>query len=239
VDVGGTLKKARVLKKLTLADVEEYTKIRTKYLEAMEENHFAILPPGMYGSAFLRTYARFLELDADELLASYRETSGVSLGAVDEDSPYTEVRPSRRGRSVWGYLGAVVVLAAAVGFFNHRALFAPPSPAPPPSGGSRQAQQAPPAGGKNSTGQVAISQGLSLVLSATNDYSWYSVTVDNGTPVTGFIYAGQQKNFRGATNINLTLGNAGSVKVRVNGQNLGYLGGQGTVVQHNFASTGG
>jgi hypothetical protein len=132
-----------------------------------------------------------------------------------------------------------VVLAAAVGLFNHRSLFVPAPLTPPsPAGGTQQAQPAP-AGIQNIAGQNADGQSLTLVLSATNTYSWYSVTVDNGPPVTGFIYAGQQKNFQGASNINLTLGNAGSVKVLVNGQNLGYLGGQGSVVKHNFASAGG
>ena len=242
MDIGGTLKKARVLRKLTLADVEEATKIRTKYLEAMEENNFSILPPGMYGSAFLRTYARFLELDADELVTGFRGVSGLSPAVTEEDTPYTRVRPARRGRTVWGFVAALVILAVAVGVFNQRYLLAPaPQAPPPPAGGTQQAQQPAPAptDTRNIASGNTAAQSLTLVLSATNAYSWYSVTVDNGTPVTGFIYAGQQKNFQGAKDINVTLGNAGSVKVQVNGQDLGYLGGQGSVVQHNFASAGG
>lgn len=239
MDIGETLKKARVLKKLTLVDVEEATKIRTKYLEAMEENNFSILPPGMYGSAFLRTYARFLELNADELVAGYREVSRLSHATVEEDQSYTEVRTARSGRKVWGYLAALVVLAAAVGLFNHGSLRSR-TPVPPAAPGNTARNQPPPAQPAQPAGnQLAQVSGVALVLRATNQYSWYSVTVDGGPAAQGFIYAGQQKNFQGNQNVNVTLGNAGSVKVQVNGQDLGYLGGQGAVVQHTYASQGG
>ena len=238
MDIGSTLKKARVLNKLTLADVEEATKIRVKYLEAMEANNFSILPPGMYGSAFLRTYARFLGLNADELVSGYRELTGLSQPVVEEESPYTEVRPGRAGRKVWGSLAALVILAAAVGLFNHHSPFNPSAKSPPPAQSGSTAQSQPPPAQPAGSQDVAVSS-LNLVLRATSDYSWFSVTVDGGLPAQGFIYAGQEKDFQGTRNINITLGNAGSVKVLVNGQDYGYLGGSGTVIQHTFASQGG
>lgn len=244
MDVGGTLKKARVQRKLSLADVEEITKIRIKYLEAMEDNNFSVLPPGMYGSAFLRSYARFLDLNADELVAAYREAAGVAPPAGEVDTPEREVRP-HRGRSFWGLVAALVIVAAAVGLFSHGAFFAPsPRVSPSPKAETRQARQVepappPPAGSQDIAAGNPAGQGLTLVLTATNSYSWYSVTVDNSPPVSGFIYAGQQKHFQGTNNINLILGNAGSVRVEVNGHDLGYLGGQGTVVRETFGSASG
>lgn len=236
MDVGSTLKKARLAKKLSMADVEEATKIRTKYLEAMEENNFSTLPPGMYGSAFLRTYARFLDLNADELVSAYRETTGLSQPVIEEDSP-DEVRPARTGGRTWTYVAALVILAAIVGAFNLHSLFNPaPKAVPPTAPGStaqNQGQPVQPAGD-----QVAAS-GLNLVLKATNSYSWYSVSVDGGIASQGFIYAGQEKDFQGSQNINIVLGSAGSVNVSLNGQDLGYLGGQGIVVSHTFSSQGG
>lgn len=96
MDIGGILRKAREFKNLTLADVEETTKIRSKYLGAMERNNFTQLPPGIYGSAFVRTYARFLGLDTDELAALYREVTGISLREIGEDARLTKVHPARR-----------------------------------------------------------------------------------------------------------------------------------------------
>jgi len=85
VDIGNASTSARLLQKLSLADVEETTKIRPKYLEALEENNFANLPPGMYGRAFLRTYARLLGLNAEELVAEYRKVTRLSQRTDEED----------------------------------------------------------------------------------------------------------------------------------------------------------
>lgn len=66
------LRKAREAKGIELKDVEEITKIRTKYLQALEEGNFGILPGGVYTIGYLRSYARFLGLDADSLVHTYR-----------------------------------------------------------------------------------------------------------------------------------------------------------------------
>jgi len=232
MDIGSTLKKARAQRKLSLAEVEEATKIRLKYLQAMEDNNFSLLPPGMYGSAFLRTYARYLALDADELVAAYKEAAGMAQAPTDDDAPYTEVRPARARRGVWGVLAALVALGAAVGVFGHRSPPAPTAPsAPAPAASTRPAPTAPPA-------QVAAASGLNLVLRATNDYSWLRVTVDGTVAYEGFLYAGQEKDFQGTRDIDLRLGNAGSVRVLLNGQDYGYLGATGDVVQRSFTAGG-
>jgi cytoskeleton protein RodZ len=234
VDIGGALKNARTERKLSLNEVEEATKIRLKYLQAMEENNFSQLPPGMYGAAFLRTYARFLALDADQLVAAYRESTGLHQPAADDDAPYTEVRSFRPRKGVWGAAAALVILAAALGIFGHRFGPGPGSSAPPP-GPSPAAQTKPvPA----APSQMAAASGLNLVLQATNDYSWVRVTVDGAVSYEGFLYAGQQKAFQGTHDIDVRLGNAGSVRVLLNGQDYGYLGGTGEVVDRSFTAGG-
>jgi len=73
-DIGNSLREARIRKGLSIKDVEGATKIRSKYLEALEEDDFEVLPAPTYAKAFLRTYATFLKLDADALIAEYRST---------------------------------------------------------------------------------------------------------------------------------------------------------------------
>ncbi len=70
--IGDYLKKTRQSKKLTLTQVAEGTKITLRYLEALENNHFAILPSETYAMGFLRSYAMFLELDVEQVLNQYR-----------------------------------------------------------------------------------------------------------------------------------------------------------------------
>jgi cytoskeleton protein RodZ len=72
--VGRTLRKARTDRGIELSEVERATKIRAKFLEAMEEDHWEALPAPAYARGFLDIYARYLGLDRDALLDQYRET---------------------------------------------------------------------------------------------------------------------------------------------------------------------
>jgi cytoskeleton protein RodZ len=72
--IGSTLRKARTERGLELADVERATKIRAKFLEAMEEDRWDALPAPAYARGFLDIYARHLGLDREALLDQYSET---------------------------------------------------------------------------------------------------------------------------------------------------------------------
>jgi Helix-turn-helix domain len=72
--IGTTLRKARTERGLELSDVERATKIRVKFLEAMEEDRWDALPAPVYARGFLDIYARHLGLDREALLDQYRET---------------------------------------------------------------------------------------------------------------------------------------------------------------------
>jgi cytoskeletal protein RodZ len=71
-EVGNSLREARIRRGLSIKDVEDVTKIRSKYLEALEEDDFEVLPGPTYVKGFLRTYATFLKLNADALVDQYR-----------------------------------------------------------------------------------------------------------------------------------------------------------------------
>ena len=62
-EIGNTLREARVRRKLTLQQAEEETKVRVKYIQAMENEDFDVLPSPAYVKGFLRTYSTFLGLD--------------------------------------------------------------------------------------------------------------------------------------------------------------------------------
>nr|WP_225445468.1 helix-turn-helix domain-containing protein [Paenibacillus arenosi] len=71
------LKKARLEKGLSLDDVQEATKIRRRYLEAIEEGDYKVLPGSFYVRAFVKTYAETVGLNPDEILQYYRNTMPV------------------------------------------------------------------------------------------------------------------------------------------------------------------
>jgi cytoskeleton protein RodZ len=72
--IGETLREARMRQQLDIADVEARTKIRAKYLRALENEEFGMLPGSTFVKTFLRTYAELLGLDPHMLVEEYRAT---------------------------------------------------------------------------------------------------------------------------------------------------------------------
>src|SRR5438046_3632283 len=70
-EIGHSLREARVRQGLDHPQVELATKIRAKYIRALEEEEFAVLPPGTYIKGFLRSYAEFLGLDGQLYVDEY------------------------------------------------------------------------------------------------------------------------------------------------------------------------
>ena len=70
--IGETLREARMRHELEIADVEARTKIRAKYLRALENEEFAVLPGSTTVRSFIRTYAELLGLDPHVLVEQYR-----------------------------------------------------------------------------------------------------------------------------------------------------------------------
>jgi cytoskeleton protein RodZ len=94
--IGDTLREARMRKKLDIADVEERTKIRAKYLRALENEEFGLLPGSTFVKTFLRTYAEELGLDPHALLEEYRASHEPRDEA--EIAPIGVPAAERRGR---------------------------------------------------------------------------------------------------------------------------------------------
>jgi len=102
-DVGQKLREARTRRKLSLPEVEAATKIRARYLQAIESEEWDQLPEDTYARAFIRTYGRFLGLDGDRLAEEHRRRRGSArpgerLPRVDP-KPRPVARGRRRGRS--------------------------------------------------------------------------------------------------------------------------------------------
>jgi cytoskeleton protein RodZ len=108
--VGTILREARNRRKLELSEVEAATRIRFRYLRAIEDEEWDVLPGGFYTRGFIRTYASFLGLDGDRLVEDYRESvEPWHRSAEAPQSQTVSVDPSsdRRGMA----LAAVVVIA--------------------------------------------------------------------------------------------------------------------------------
>src|SRR5229473_2794638 len=108
-EIGNSLREARVRRGIEFAQAELATKIRGKYLRALEEEHFEVLPAQTYVKGFLRSYAEYLGLDGQLYVDEFN-----SRYVVGEDEPPIRarrtVRPRRHRR-----VQSRVLLAALVG----------------------------------------------------------------------------------------------------------------------------
>jgi Helix-turn-helix domain len=72
LEIGPTLREARIRRKIDLSEVEQRTKIRIRYLRALENEEWDVLPGGSYTRSFIRTYGSFLGLDGERLADEFR-----------------------------------------------------------------------------------------------------------------------------------------------------------------------
>jgi cytoskeleton protein RodZ len=118
--LGEVFSSARNAKKLTLKDVSNNLRLSVKQIESIENNDFTSLPPAVITRGFLRNYARFLELDADPLLASYRaRMPDVVPSTLTVKTSMNKVMPSSGNSSSFKYflLGGLVLLSLTSWFY--------------------------------------------------------------------------------------------------------------------------
>jgi cytoskeletal protein RodZ len=109
-EIGNSLREARLRQGLEIPRIESDTKIRGKYLRALEEEQFELLPGDTYVKGFLRTYADYLGLDGQLYLDEFN-----SRFAAVEEVPFAQsTSPKRRQRRRVESNLVVVALAAIV-----------------------------------------------------------------------------------------------------------------------------
>jgi cytoskeleton protein RodZ len=95
-EIGDQLRETRMRNRIDIADVEAATKIRAKYLRALENEEWDLLPGPTFVKTFLRTYADYLGLDARNLVEEYR--ARYERPAAQELTPFGTNIGGRRAR---------------------------------------------------------------------------------------------------------------------------------------------
>jgi cytoskeleton protein RodZ len=115
--IGETLREARMRQRLDIADVETRTKIRAKYLRALENEEFGMLPGPTFVKTFLRTYAEMLGLDphvlVEEYRANYERDDDLDLQSLGP--PAVAGRDRRHGPRIGPGSVALLALVALLG----------------------------------------------------------------------------------------------------------------------------
>ncbi len=219
--VGKALRAARTQQGIELSEVERATKIRVKFVQAMEDDRWEALPAPVYARGFLSTYARFLGLDDEPLVEEYRRT--VEGADRPEPIPAGVVRPGSipprrsakpRGLLLLGSVAAVllgVVVVALISLGDGGS-----------DRGGREAAATGDGADRSSPSTTAqpptTDSDVSLELRATADVWVCMVDADGSQVVNGEILAAEQA--RGpfvSRRFMMTFGN-GSVEMTVDGQ---------------------
>jgi cytoskeleton protein RodZ len=118
-EIGETLREARMRARIDVSEIEARTKIRAKYLRALENEEWGLLPGPTFVKSFLRTYAQALGLDGKALVEEYRlrnESGDAAMEPVVSSSKRAPggsrapLGPSRGYIAVVGFVSLVIVL---------------------------------------------------------------------------------------------------------------------------------
>lgn len=128
--VGSILKEARIAKHLTLEDVEKVTKIRAKFLDAIEHDAYHLLPSPIYAKGFVKNYGDYLGLDSTRVMAFFRrQTVDVKRSAIlphkSEDIGAKGLRITP-GRFIALIVGAFIFVFLVYFGLQYRKLYMPP-----------------------------------------------------------------------------------------------------------------
>ena len=231
-EIGNSLREARRRQQLELGEVELTTKIRTRYLRALEEESFDVLPAQTYVKGFLRTYADYLGLDGQLYVDEYNSRYGV--GEEEQREPVVARRSShvrrhhrleRRG-VLLGLAGIAALFALVIAAWK----FSDSGNQPIPNLGTtspKPSSPPPPPPPQNRKRSAAKPVRFNLYLSATHGNCWMDIRnwSQNGRPLyTGTLELGQAKFFR-ARRLWINFGAPGNLSIALNGKPVTVPGG--------------
>jgi cytoskeletal protein RodZ len=248
---GGNLRRERELRGATLAELSNATKIHIRYLQALEEDQFDLLPGGLFGRGFVRAVARYLKLDEKHWVSEFVRAADQPPEVV---ARYSSAPPPSGSshRTKWSF--ALLVVVFGVGAYlihdlrlQRAAEASPPDtppvmsvPAPEPEKSANAeipepvvteplpvaSSPATPAASTDTIEPPAKPTELRLQVDVIDD-AWVKIAVDGQPDFEGLMKAGATRSFRGTQQIELVTGNASAVVLTLNSETLPPLGNPG------------
>jgi len=237
-ELGQLLREAREKKGLSIAQVEEDTRIRRAQIEALEQDDRTKLPSGIYRKGLLQSYAQYLGLDLKEIAAlkGPEEERAVPVPIVAEGFEPPKGMAITSWLFIDIFLGILIVASAfVVGSlaYNRWAPSLPASSSTPTRGASLASpviQFTPTDTPAPTITPTQIPSGRLQLDVQITARTWLEVAVDAEPAFRGLIEAGTNWSWFAEDSIAMHVGNAGGLLVTLNGEELGPLGGQDQVV---------
>ncbi|HET6636675.1 MAG TPA: helix-turn-helix domain-containing protein [Streptomyces sp.] len=247
--VGHVLKQARIDARLSVDDVSTSTRVRVPIVQAIEEDDFSRCGGDVYARGHLRTLARAVGLDPEELLARYDEEYGGKTVPTPTAAMFEaeRIRPEPR-RPNWtaAMVAAIVAVVGFVGFTLFNGGGGQEEPVAQATHSAKQhdsehkdKKNSRPADPKPEPSDSAIAgvpaDKVTVRMVADSGKSWVSVKDHSGKQLfQGDLDKGDSKTFTDDERLDLVLGNAGAIKLWVNGKEVDRLGEDGNVERVSY-----
>lgn len=225
--VGPALRKVREGRRVTLEEAARDTRVRREFLEAIEREHFDHLLGDVHVRGCLRTYATYLRLSPDKVVAVYEaEHPPEEEPSVSTPPPRTEpVLGARRRRDdhrLWILVAATALLvAAAFGILSAR------RPAPQPANLADGQSGAPVAASE-------LAQGITVAVQARRPIDVW-IIADGGEQQTFSLETGEGRSFDADSSVWIRLSDGTGAKVTVNGVSKGFPGQRGKAWHETYS----
>jgi len=245
MSLGQELIRARKTAGLTIDELSTRTNIRVSLLREFESNNFIHAGGDTYVRGHLKTIARIFGISADAFLEQYDSEHATEARAIHTQLVENNVTAGIPEKSKFTYkqvlttsvIGILILLFTSFIFNNLR------NSATSPKATVKATAKATPAETKSPTAkseptmktQYSSGSGVSVKLEAVDGASWLFVSDTEGiTLFSGRATQGQVFEFSSTEEVNLRIGNAGAVKLTVNGKEVSQLGGIGEVVDVSY-----
>lgn len=224
------LRRQREMREVPLREIADVTKISLRYLEALEQDRFDVLPAPVFAKGFLREYSRYVGLDADEVVNSFLIATGEMVKSEEE----VVEEESERARSRKTPLVAVLALALIVVVVVVIALLGRVRKAQPvetsPIAAPLQVMKEP-APVESAVEPEVEAIPLTVIIDFTED-CWVEAIVDEDRTITELRVQGESMRIEAQSTVLLTLGNPGGVRVEVNGLPYDFTYNQNRIVRN-------
>lgn len=232
--IGQLLCDSREAIRASLYQASQDTKIRVDFLESMENDDFDFVSGGLYVRGMLRSYSRWLGLPEDRVLAEFDRLYHVPTETplAEMISTPTDVGPKSR-KPQW--LIAAVSAACLMLVFSIVGLMNPTTEVASPPADPQALQEAEtaasPAPDTVAQAPAAPVAGVNVTVSVVGEKSWMQAHADGAEAAafTGTKFAGDVLTLNAQHSLKIIIGNAGAVRVNVNGRDLGPPGQNGAV----------
>ena len=244
MNLGQLISSARNSAKLTVDALSSATSIRPSLIKEFEENNFINAGGDAYARGHLRNIAKVLNVDPEILLNQFDEEHAQAKRAIHEqlvENSATIALPERKkltNKQLAIYSGIGIFLLLLTSVVVNSLKQSASAPKPKPSASVSPTKSAEPSASptvEQSANTYSSGSGVLVKLEAATGSSWLFVSDAAGTTLySGRASQGQVFEFSSTETVNLRIGNAGAVKLTVNGKEVSPLGADGEVVNVSY-----